>query len=127
MADRLGTRHARARAAKEGGACAAASRPAAESPDADNGDPVPTRGEKPPRTSPPERTSDVIAFPAHRMQAVHVLIRKHELAEHWGVSERWIEMRQKNDGLPVQKDAASRFVRYDVAACEAWRQARLVP
>jgi hypothetical protein len=74
-----------------------------------------------------EDGSNVIAIPANRMQAVHVLIRKHELAERWAVSERWIEQRQRLDGLPFRKDPGSRFVRYDVAACEAWREQRLVP
>ena len=67
-----------------------------------------------------------MSFPAHRMRE-GVLLRKAELAARWGVSERWIELRQKLDGLPFQKDASSRLVRYDLAACEAWRARRIAP
>jgi hypothetical protein len=71
-----------------------------------------------------DQSNNVVSFPAHRMRGVRVLLTKAELAERWGVSERWIELRQRNDGLPREKDQYSRFVRYDVAACEAWRQRR---
>ncbi len=68
--------------------------------------------------------AEVLAFPPHRMRR-GVLLRKSELAERWGVSERWIELRVRDAGLPVQKDRASRLVRFDLADCEAWRVARL--
>lgn len=66
----------------------------------------------------------VIQFPAHRSRGVSVLLTKPELAARWSVSERWIEARQRRDGLPVQKDGPSRLVRYDLAEVEAWRTGR---
>jgi predicted DNA-binding transcriptional regulator AlpA len=69
--------------------------------------------------------SNVIQFPARRSVAAGVLLTKRELAARWGVSVRWIEERQRRDGLPVQKDAPSRLVRYDLAEVEAWRARRL--
>jgi predicted DNA-binding transcriptional regulator AlpA len=69
--------------------------------------------------------SNVIAFPMHRARANRILVTKPELALRWGVSVRWIEERQRHDGLPMQKDQYSRLVRYDLAEVEAWRQGRL--
>lgn len=70
-------------------------------------------------------TAKIIQFPAHRARAVGILLTKRELAARWGVSVRWIEERQRRDGLPVQKDGPSRLVRYDLADVEAWRARRL--
>lgn len=69
-------------------------------------------------------SAQIIAFPPSRSRAVTVPLTKPELAARWGVSVRWIEERQRHDGLPVQKDAASRLVRYDLAEVEAWRARR---
>ena len=38
---------------------------------------------------------------------------------------RWIEDRQRHDGLPVPEGCPSRLVRYDLAEVEAWRARRL--
>jgi predicted DNA-binding transcriptional regulator AlpA len=70
-------------------------------------------------------SAQIVVFPAHRSRAVCVLLTKRELAVRWRVSVRWIEERQRHDGLPVQKDAHSRLVRYDLAEVEAWRARRL--
>jgi hypothetical protein len=67
----------------------------------------------------------IIQFPSHRSRGVTVLLTKAELAARWKVSARWIEERQRHDGLPVQKDARSRLVRYDLHDVEAWRARRL--
>jgi len=66
----------------------------------------------------------VIAFPAHRMRDADVLLTKKELAQRWRCSVRWIEQRQKFDGLPFEKDRHSRLVRYSLADVEAWRANR---
>jgi predicted DNA-binding transcriptional regulator AlpA len=68
----------------------------------------------------------IIRFPAERSRAVGRLLTKPELAEKWGVSERWIEYQQRDHGLPVQKDGPSRLVRYDELKVESWRSQRLV-
>jgi predicted DNA-binding transcriptional regulator AlpA len=70
-------------------------------------------------------SGQVIAFPAHRARRPTRLLTKTELAARWQVSTRWIEERQRHDGLPVQKDHASRLVRYDLAEVEAWRARRV--
>ncbi len=70
-------------------------------------------------------SGQLIAFPAHRSRGVVVRLTKRELAARWKVSVRWIEERQRCDGLPYEKDAHSRLVRYDLARVEAWRAARL--
>lgn len=70
-------------------------------------------------------TAQIIAFPTHRArQAPDVLLTKRQLAARWGVSERWIEQRQRHDGLPFEKDAPSRLVRYSLADVEQWRANR---
>lgn len=69
-------------------------------------------------------SATVIAFPASRSRGVKVLLTKRELAARWQVSVRWIEERQRRDGLPFEKDGPSRLVRYDLAAVEAWRAKR---
>lgn len=71
-------------------------------------------------------SGQVIAFPAHRSRGVGaVLLTKAELAARWSVSVRWIEERQRHDGLPRKKDERSRLVRYDLAEVETWRSRRL--
>jgi hypothetical protein len=55
-----------------------------------------------------------------------ILLTKRELAARWKVSTRWIELRVKHDGLPMQKDRASRLVRFSWFAVEQWRTGRLV-
>ncbi len=69
------------------------------------------------------QSAQIIQFPANRAYN-GVLLTKRELAARWGVSARWIEERQRRDGLPVQKDAPSRLVRYSLADVEAWRASR---
>lgn len=70
-------------------------------------------------------SAQIIPFPVSRSRGVTVLLTKTELAERWQVSERWIEERQRCDGLPRQKDARSRLVRYDLVEVETWRARRL--
>lgn len=72
-----------------------------------------------------EQGAKVLVFPMYRSRGVAVLLTKRELAARWSVSPRWIEERQRHDGLPVQKDAHSRLVRYDLAEVERWRARRL--
>lgn len=69
-------------------------------------------------------TAQIIPFPLHRAVAPDVLVTKTQLADRWQVSERWIELQQRDHGLPVQKDARSRLVRYSLRDVEAWRTQR---
>ena len=46
------------------------------------------------------------------------LMTKEQLAAHWAVSERWIELRVKNDGLPHKK--LGRAIRFRLEDCERW-------
>jgi hypothetical protein len=68
---------------------------------------------------------EVISFPmARAVGAMNYEVTKRELAERWRVSERWIELRMREDGLPCEKDPHSRFVRFNLGECERWRAQR---
>lgn len=68
---------------------------------------------------------DLITFPTARAAgALSYEVTKAELARRWRVSERWIELRCKQDGLPRRKDPYSRLVRFNLAECERWLQER---
>lgn len=68
---------------------------------------------------------ELVAFPTARsIGAMDYEVTKKFLAERWGVSERWIELRARDDGLPRRKDPYSRLVRFNLAECERWLQQR---
>lgn len=70
---------------------------------------------------------DLLQFPAHRMrQDQDHWFDKKELAAYLGRSERWIEMRMRDSGLPYDKDPHSRFVRFNPADVAHWQQTRRV-
>lgn len=50
------------------------------------------------------------------------LLTKEQLAAHWQVSERWIELRVKNDGLPRKR--LGRAIRFRLEDCERWLERR---
>lgn len=50
------------------------------------------------------------------------LLTKEELAEHWHMSPRWVELRVKNDGLPHKK--LGRAIRFRLEDCERWLERR---
>jgi excisionase family DNA binding protein len=50
------------------------------------------------------------------------LLTKEQLAAHWQVSERWIELRVKNDGLPHKR--LGRAIRFRLEDCERWLERR---
>jgi hypothetical protein len=65
----------------------------------------------------------LVYFPARPLQ--DHLLTKADLCERWSVSARWIELRVKHDGLPMQKDPRSRLVWFSLVAVERWRQERI--
>jgi len=69
----------------------------------------------------------VLAFPVDRVRGAgpEYDVTKAELAQRWSVSQRWIEMRMRDSGLPHFKDRHSRFVRFPLADCERWRAERM--
>lgn len=68
---------------------------------------------------------DLLEFPTHRaVGSLNYEITKRELAARWRVSERWIELRMREDGLPYRKDSRSRLVRFPLAECELWLHRR---
>lgn len=52
-------------------------------------------------------------------------LTKTELAEHWGMSLRWVELRVKNDGLPHKH--LGRAIRFRLEDCERWLEDRQIP
>lgn len=70
-------------------------------------------------------SGNVIQFPVARAAgALNFEVTKAELAERWRVSERWIELRVRDAGLPRKKDPHSRLVRFNLAECELWLERR---
>jgi hypothetical protein len=67
--------------------------------------------------------AEIIPFPLAHTYTDYWITKK-ELAERWRVSERWLELRVKHDGLPMRKDPHSRLVRFNLADCERWMEAR---
>jgi hypothetical protein len=67
---------------------------------------------------------EILRFPLERLGQLDHLVTKRELAERWGVSPRWIELRMRDAGLPFEKDQHSRFVRFLLVDCEHWRARR---
>ena len=65
----------------------------------------------------------LIHFPPQPLQ--DRLVTKAELGQRWSRSARWIELRVRHDGLPMQKDPHSRLVSFSLVDVERWRQARL--
>jgi hypothetical protein len=64
--------------------------------------------------------TQVIPFRAQRA-AANVELTKRQLADHWSVSTRWIELRVRNDGLPTVGIFAGKR-RFNLAKAEDWKR-----
>jgi len=65
---------------------------------------------------------EVVALPARRRRE-EVELTKRQLAEHWGVSTRWLELMVRDEGLPSDGVFAGKR-RFNLGEVEHWKRGR---
>ena len=69
--------------------------------------------------------SNVLRFPVQKARRDREpLVKKGDIARELHVSERWVELRMRDAGLPYIKDAHSRLVYYRLSDVLDWFERR---